>query len=56
MQRLHAAMEHEFLVIKAPEANVYPNQEFRLSPRGGRLFILEDPDPKIEIASSARSR
>jgi hypothetical protein len=25
----HAAMEHEFLVIKAPEGNVYPNQEFR---------------------------
>jgi hypothetical protein len=25
----HAGMEHEFLVIKVPEANVYPNQEFR---------------------------
>jgi hypothetical protein len=25
----HAAMEHEFLVIKAPDAMVYPNQEFR---------------------------
>jgi hypothetical protein len=25
----HAAMEHEFLVIKVPEANVYPDQEFR---------------------------
>jgi hypothetical protein len=25
----HAAMEHEFLVIKVPEADVYPNQEFR---------------------------
>ena len=25
----HASMEHEFLVIKVPQANVYPNQEFR---------------------------
>jgi hypothetical protein len=25
----HAAMEHEFLVIKVPDAMVYPNQEFR---------------------------
>ncbi len=25
----HASMDHEFLVIKVPQANVYPNQEFR---------------------------
>jgi hypothetical protein len=25
----HAGMEHEFLVIKVPDSNVYPNQEFR---------------------------
>jgi hypothetical protein len=25
----HASMEHAFLVIKVPDVNVYPNQEFR---------------------------
>ena len=48
----HAGMEHEFLVIKVPQANVYPNQAFRPLPRcPARAFLVW----KIPIEKSAPS-